>query len=456
VLLSKDKRKMKDIDAYISKNVDRFVGELCDYLAKPSVSATGLGVHECAHYIAGHMNTLGIPSRILPTGGSPVVYGEVGPKDSGKTLLIYGHYDVQPPDPLSEWVTPPFSPSLRDGRIYARGSGDNKGPHFAHLKAIESFLSVRGDLPIRVKILLEGEEESGSTHLAPFIESNRELLAADGVFSADGPMHESGRPLVFLGLRGIVTFELEAHGANQDFHSGKGGAVPNPAWELVQLLATMRDRRGRVSIRGFYDDMQPPDAAAEEALRGIPFDQDEVLRMWGLEAFDGDPQVSYHHKIMFLPTFNICGLASGYAGEGVRTVIPRKAIVKIDVRLVPDQEPERILGCIRAHMDAHGFGHIRLIPRGFKYPPSRTALTHPFSQAVIRAIAEGFEDAPVVYPSIGASAPDYVFTRILGLPSVWAAYSPHDEQNHAPNENTTVDAFVKGIRSTAALIQGLA
>ena len=447
---------MNDIDEYISGNADRFVAELCEYLKKPSISAQGVGMEECARYIAGHMNALGIAAKILPTGGFPVVYGESGRKGAGKTLLIYGHYDVQPPEPLEEWVTPPFSPSIRDGRIYARGSGDNKGPHFAHLKAIESFLAVRGNLPIKVKILLEGEEESGSIHLATFIESNKELLAADGAFSADGPMHESGRPLVFLGVRGIVTFELEASGANQDFHSGKAGTVPNPAWELVQLLATMKDRRGQVLIEGFYDDLRPPEAAAEEAVRSIPFDPEKVLRMWGLEAFDGDPGVPYHHKLMFLPTFNICGLAGGYGGEGVKTVIPRRASVKIDVRLVPDQDPEKILGCIRAHMDAHGFGHIRLIPRGFKYPASRTPLTHPFSKAVIRAVAAGFGDAPLVYPSIGASAPDYVFTRIMGLPSIWAAYSPHDEQNHAPNENTTIDAFVKGIRTTVALIKELA
>jgi acetylornithine deacetylase/succinyl-diaminopimelate desuccinylase-like protein len=447
---------MKAVDEYISANADRFVKELCAYLAKPSISAQGVGMEECASYIAGHMNALGIPTRILATGGFPVVYGEIGPAGAGKTLLIYGHYDVQPPEPLEDWISPPFSPSIRDGRIYARGSGDNKGPHFAHLKAIESFLAAKGDLPIRVKILLEGEEESGSTHLAPFIESHKELLAADGVFSADGPMHESGRPLVFLGVRGIVTFELEACGANQDFHSGKAGAVPNPAWELVQLLATMKDRQGQVLIEGFYDNLRPPEAAAEEAVQRIPFEPEAVLRMWGLEAFDGDPRVSYHHKLMFLPTFNICGLASGYGGDGVKTVIPHRAAAKIDVRLVPDQDPERILRCIRAHMDAHGFGHIRLNPRGFRYPASRTPVSHPFSKAVIRAVSEGFADTPVVYPSIGASAPDYVFTGIMGLPSIWAAYSPHDERNHAPNENTTVDAFIKGIRTTAALIEELA
>jgi acetylornithine deacetylase/succinyl-diaminopimelate desuccinylase-like protein len=446
---------MNDISRYVSTHTDRFIEELCDYLTKPSISARGEGLDECAIHIAKSMESIGIATQILPTDGFPVVYGDTGPEEAENTLLLYGHYDVQPPEPLEEWITPPFSPSIRKGRIYARGSGDNKGQHFAHIKAIESFLAVRGGLPIRVKILLEGEEESGSPHLTSFVRTHRKMLAADGVFSADGPMHESGRPMVFLGVRGMLTFELIAHGANQDFHSGRAGTVPNPAWDLVQLLATMKDRRGRVLVNGFYDDVRPPDASAEKAMREIPFDPERVLRMWGIEAFDGDDAVSYHHKLMFLPTFNICGMISGYSGEGVKTVIPRKATVKVDMRLVPDQDPETILERIRTHIDDNGFGNIDLVSRGFRYPASRTPLTHPFSRTVIHAITEGFGEDPVVYPSIGASAPDYVFTEILGLPSVWAAYAPHDEQNHAPNENITIEAFVKGIRSTAALIQGL-
>ncbi|MBI3994240.1 MAG: M20/M25/M40 family metallo-hydrolase [Candidatus Lambdaproteobacteria bacterium] len=448
---------MQDILAYIETHKERFLQELCDYLAKPSISTQGVGVEECARYIRAHMDGLGIATQLLPTAGYPVVYGELRNPDARRTLLIYGHYDVQPPEPLDEWVSPPFEPTLRDGRLYARGAGDNKGQHFAHLKAIEAWLHVRKRVPINLKIILEGEEESGSRNLPAFVAEHKALLQADGVFSADGPMHESWRPMVFLGLRGIVTLELRARGANRDFHSGnRGGVVPNAAWDLVHALASMKDRNGRVLIEGFYDNVRPPSAAEEAALAEIPFDPPRVLEEWGLKQFAPPLDVGYHHKLMFQPTFNINGFASGYDGVGVKTVIPHKGTVKMDIRLVPDQDPEDILDKVRRHLRRHGFDNIAVAPHGFCYHPSRTAVDLPFVQTIVKAVGLGFGQQPVVYPSIGGSAPDFLFTRELGLPSVWTAYAPPDENNHAPNENTTPEIFFSGIRSTATVLEELA
>jgi acetylornithine deacetylase/succinyl-diaminopimelate desuccinylase-like protein len=448
---------MQDILQYIEQHQPRFLDELCAYLSKPSISTQNIGVAECAEFIQQHMQSLGIDTRIIPTARHPVVYGEVRNPKARKTLLIYGHYDVQPPEPLDEWVNPPFEPTLRDGRLFARGAGDNKGQHFAHLKAIEAYLKVRGSLPVNLKIMLEGEEECGSENLPAFVEAHRELLQADGVFSADGPMHESWRPMVFLGLRGIVTLELRATGANRDFHSGnRGGIAPNAAWDLVHCLSTMMDRDGNVLIPGFYDNIRPPTPAEEAALQRIPFDPQAVLKEWGMDAFAPPDDVSYHHKLMFRPTFNINGFASGYGGVGVKTVIPHKGTVKMDMRLVPDQDPEDIVAKVRAHVAAQGFKHIEVIQHGFQYHPSRTPIDLPFVQSIIGAVEQGFGQAPVVYPSIGGSAPDFLFTRVLGLPSVWAAYAPPDENNHAPNENTTPDIFYSGIRTTARVLDAVA
>lgn len=448
---------MQDILNYIDDHRERFLRELCDYLAKPSISTQDIGMEECAQYILEHMNGLGIPTRLLPTAGYPVVFGEISHPAARKTLLIYGHYDVQPPEPLDEWDSPPFEPTLRDGRLFARGSGDNKGQHFAHLKAVEAFLAVRGALPVNLKIMLEGEEECGSRNLPAFVEEHRELLQADGVFSADGPMHESWRPMVFLGLRGIVTMELRATGANRDFHSGnRGGIVPNAAWDLVHCLGTMKDREGRVLIPGFYDNVRPPSPAEEAALRKIPFEPEQVLKEWGLDRFAPPDDIPYHHKLMFQPTFNINGFSSGYDGVGVKTVIPHKGTVKIDIRLVPDQDPEEIVNMVRGHIRAQGFHNIEVLPHGFKYHPSRTPIDLPFVQSIIGAVGQGFGQEPVVYPSIGGSAPDFLFTRVLGLPSVWTAYAPPDENNHAPNENTTPEIFYSGIRTTARVLEAVA
>ena len=328
---------------YIEAHRQAFVDELLAYLRQPSISSENVGVKECAAMLRQIMTSCGLESRVLPTAGHPVVFGEHRAGAGLPTVLIYGHYDVQPVDPLDAWQTPPFEPAIRNGRIYARGSGDNKGQHLAQLLALRAYRETAGELPVNVKVLVEGEEESSSPNLALFVQENRDLLHADVVYVSDGPVHESGRPLLVMGVRGILYVELQARGARSDLHSGnRGGVAPNPAWQLVELLATMRDEQGRLLIEGFYDGVRPPSAAEQAAIAALPLDLPSVLTQLGVPQLPPPADVGYYERLMLLPTLNICGFHSGYGGPGKKTVIPSTAAVKMDMRLVPDQDPEDI------------------------------------------------------------------------------------------------------------------
>ncbi|MFB3818599.1 MAG: M20/M25/M40 family metallo-hydrolase [Candidatus Methylomirabilales bacterium] len=370
-------------------------------------------------------------------------------------MLIYGHYDVQPPEPLELWKTPPFEPTIKDGRIWGRGTGDNKGQLFAHVKAVEAVRKVRGELPVNVKFLFEGEEEISSAHLRAFIESRRDLLAADYALCSDGPMLPNDQPTILFGVRGIVHVEVSLKGANRDVHSGNlGPFVPAPAWRLVHFLGTLRDPEGRILIHGFSDDVVPPTPAEREVLRKIPFDP-AVLTGLGLPAAGPEAGARYFERLMFQPSVNICGLTSGYQGPGSKTIVPHRASAKIDIRLVVKQDPEDILQKLAAHARAHGFDDLQIERQGVFYP-SRTPLDHPLGGAAIRAVRQGFGREPILQPSMGGSDPDYYFTRVLGIPRVNVPYAPHDENNHAPNESIKLDGFYHGIRTTAALLYEVA
>lgn len=272
---------------HIETKKEQFINRLLDYLRHPSISAHNIGIGEVAELLVNTLTGLGFDARTFSTFGHPIVIGRWEHAPGAPTVLLYGHYDVQPPDPLEAWITPPFEPAIRDGRIYARGAGDNKGQHFAQILAVESHLAVHGRLPCNVLILLEGEEESGSPHIAEFVRDHRNLLRADLVVSADGPLHESGRPVISYGVRGIVAFELRACAANRDVHSGNfGGVVPNPIWTLVHLLATMKNAAGQITIDGFHDDvMAPTDLELATAAR-LPFDEHDIKRALGLSKLE--------------------------------------------------------------------------------------------------------------------------------------------------------------------------
>ncbi|MBI3031412.1 MAG: M20/M25/M40 family metallo-hydrolase [Candidatus Rokubacteria bacterium] len=442
---------MNDIFQYIDAHRDRFIGELGALLRQPSISAQGIGMTECAELVRRLMSEVGIQARLVPTAGFPVAYGEVPSPGARRTVLIYGHYDVQPPDPLEAWETPPFEPSIRNGRIYARGAGDNKGQMFAHLKAVEAVLRTRGKLPVNVKFCFEGEEEIASRNLPAFVSAHRDLLRADLVYASDGPMHPSG-PLVYFGCRGLLYLELAVHGAKRDLHSGLyGGVAPAPAVRLAQAVASLWTSLGKVAVDGFYDRVKKPSPADRRILRAIPFDERSVRDDLGCLPVTGAGGRGYYRRLLLEPNLNVAGLTAGYQGPGAKTIIPRVASAKLDARLVMDQDPDEIEEKIRAHLKRGGFGDIEVKRLG-AVPPSRTPVDHPFGKAVARAVAQAWGRPPVIVPNLGGTIPDYLFTQVLGLPSIWVPYAPHDEANHAPNESTTLEGFVNGIRSTAAAL----
>jgi acetylornithine deacetylase/succinyl-diaminopimelate desuccinylase-like protein len=395
----------------------------------------------------------GMTVEVIPTKGHPIIYAERLSDPSKPTVLFYGHYDVQPPDPLEEWNSPPFEPTIRDGKIFCRGVGDNKGQLLAQVLAVKSYMDVHGALPVNVKFVFEGEEETSSPNIAPFVETNREKLKADLVYTSDGPLDASGKPMVLLGVRGILYVEMEAQGAKWDNHSGnKGGIIPNPAWTLVELLNTIKNRDGKVLIEGFYDDVQKPTEKMLDLIRALPFNKDEIRETVGYDGFDMDGE-SYYRKLTLEPTFNIAGFTSGYGGEGSKTIIPHKAVLKCDMRLVVDQDPDDIYEKLVAHVKKHA-PEVTVKHLG-DMQPSRTSPDLEIVKVITKAVEEAYGEEPILQPSLGGSLPDYVWTKILKVPSVVVPYANADESNHAPNENLEVDKFFKGIRCSCSVLSAL-
>ncbi len=437
--------------AHIEHNQQPFIDRLLDYVRRPSISAQGVGMEEVADFLLTQLRTLGMDAQLLPTPGWPLVFGRRFDAPGQPTVLLYGHYDVQPPDPLDAWLSPPFEPTIRDGRIYARGVGDNKGQHFAQLLAIEALLATQGKLPCNVLVLLEGEEEIGSPHIADFIRQHRDLLACDLVVTADGPVHESGRASLMFGVRGVLSFALHARGANTDLHSGNwGGVAPNPIWTLVQLLATMKNSQGEITIAGFYDDVLPPTPLEQEALAALPLDQARILAELELRTLDAPVARPFFERLMFYPTFTINGFHGGYGGPGSKTVLPHEALVKCDIRLVEAMTLESTWAKVQAHVTRHA-PEVEVIYQG-GMEPSKTPLASPYTEPIQQALRVGQGEEPLLIPSAGGSLPDYVFTKILGVPAFGTPYANPDERNHAPNENLEVARFIKGIKTGAALL----
>lgn len=448
---------MEGIFGYIRSNKERFIDELASLVRQPSNSTTGEGVESCASVLKELMEKSGIEARILPTGGFPVVYGEILGPGKGLTVLIYGHYDVKPPDPLDAWVSPPFKPEIRNGRMFGRGAGDDKGQLYAHVKAVESILAVEGRLPVNVKFLFEGEEEIASLNLKPFVSKNRELLRADLMYSSDGTMPFGERPGINFGVRGILKIEVSSRGPSRDVHSGGyGGLVPNPVWSLIHLLETMKGEDGRVLIEGFYDDIIPPTPSEREALERIGFEDKAFRQELDLKALDKSPGDHPLERLMFWPTLNIQGFFAGTSeAEGIN-IIPSRARAIIDMRLVVNQKPEHILRKVKDHCrkTAH-LGDFDITVKT-QVPPFRSSLDHPYTPAVINAVKQGFDEDPLLVPSMGGSDPTHIFGNVLGLPCFKVPYAQSHESNfHAPNENLLLDVYTKAIRTTAALLFSL-
>ena len=446
-----------EIDSYLETNLDKSIAELSRLVAQPSISAQGIGLKECANLVADMLRARGFTAEVMDTEGAPVVFGKRKGKGD-KTLLFYNHYDVQPPEPLELWESPPFEPSLREGKLYGRGVSDDKSHIVARLHAIDAILDTDGDLPCNIKFIIEGEEETASVHLHDFVRDHKDKLAADACIWEFGGVDHREVPMQYLGLRGICYVELSVESLGTDVHSGIGGSIfPNAAWRLVWALSTLKGPDEHIRIPGFYDDATEPSIRDRELMEALPDVADEYKRRYGVKEFikglTGGTDLKMEE--VFVPTCTICGLTSGYQGPGSKTVLPAKASAKVDFRLVPDQKPEDIFQKLRAHLDAEGFQDVQITFLGGE-PAARTDPDDSFVQTVVRTSEEVFEFPMELVPMIGGSGPSYPFVHDLGLPVATAGLGYPDTRAHAPNENIRLDLYLKHARHMARLIKEFA
>ena len=420
-----------------------------------SISSRNEGVKECSKLLRRIMEDAGIETQIFDTPGQPIVYGELEGNTSGKpTILFYGHYDVQPPEPIRRWDSEPFEPTVRDGRLYGRGTGDNKGQLLTHILAVKAYLDLMGEVPVNVKFIFEGEEEIGSPNLGEFVENHKDLLKADLVLTSDGPLHESGTPIIAFGVRGVMNFDLHLKTAKTDNHSGnKGGVIPNAAWEMVRFLSTMMDEKDQVLVEGFYEKVLDPTPYEGQLISRFPFDKEGIARSFGVEEILPDKE-SFYKRLLFLPTLTINGIEGGHIGPSSKNIIPCEAKAKMEIRLVYDQDPEDLIRRIEKHIEDHD-PRITLIRVEEDMRPSRTSSELEVSQVIIRAVEKAFGEKPLIYPAMGGSLPDYIWTKVLGAPSIIVPYANADEANHAPNENMSLKCFYKGMESDIEIIEEL-
>jgi acetylornithine deacetylase/succinyl-diaminopimelate desuccinylase-like protein len=440
---------MERFGEYLDANQARFLDELKALCAQPSIAAQGIGLEETAGLIAGHFERLGARlERFHVDGPAPILYAELG--QGPKTMLVYNHYDVQPPDPLDEWHSPPFEPTVRDGRIYARGVADDKGDLLCRLQAIEAYQEAVGPLPLRLRFLVEGEEEVGSPHLEAFVDAHPELTEADGCLWETGQKDAQRHFVVELGVKGICYLELSVKTAASDLHSMWGGVIPNAAWRLVWALDTMKSADDRIMVDGLMDYVQPPTRAERAHLSKLPFDAAKIQEDFGFAGYiRGLQGVDLLAKHFYEPTCTICGLRAGYLGEGAKTVLPNVATAKVDFRLVPDLTPDLVLELVRAHLHRRAFDDVEVtILNGLR--PARSARQSPFVEACIEAARATYGQEPLVYPNSPGSGPMYTVCR--GMPGVMAGVAHANSRLHAPNENIYVEDYFEGIRFVGELI----
>ncbi|KAA2254056.1 M20 family dipeptidase [Solihabitans fulvus] len=441
------------VGAWVRRHDAELLAELADWITQPSVSRTGEGMTEAARHGVALLERSGLAAEVVETAGWPVLIGTDPGPPGAPHVLIYGHYDVQPPGPLTEWTSPPFRPEVRDGRMYGRGTGDNKGQHLAQLLGLRALRELTGGLPCRVTVLLDGEEEIGSPHLAEAVRARIAPERPDLALWSDGPVHESGRACVVLGVRGVLAFELRATGSHIPLHSGNwGGVAPNPAWQLVQLLATMRDAEGRVLVDGFADSVTPLSPGELRALADLPVDVPTVLADIGAPGLEPPASAGYYQRLTS-PTFTINSLTCEDAGEH-RTVIPNVAIARCDIRLVGGQRTEDVADALRAHIARHAPGVE--FTTGAAMQPSRTLPETAYTEAVLAGANAGLGEPPLLVPALGGSLPIASFTEQLGVPCYGVPLANVDEANHAPDENLELSWFRRGIVAAAAIQQAIA
>jgi succinyl-diaminopimelate desuccinylase len=453
---------MSKIDVFLDQHREHFEAELCELLRIASVSADSRhkgDVEKAAEWVAERFRRLNFQTRVIPTIGNPLVYAESAPKPGKPVVLVYGHYDVQPPDPLDEWITPPFEPTVRDGNLYARGATDDKGQMLTHVMSAQAWLETEGQLPIQVKYLIEGEEEVGSEGINEFIATAEaaELLACDVVVISDTSQFGRNQPAITYGLRGIAYFELILRGPKQDLHSGVfGGAVTNPANTLARMLTALIDSSGRVQIPGFYDDVVPLTDQERQQFAQLPFDEAAFQRQVGVTGLTGEAGYSTLERRWARPTFDINGLTSGYQGEGAKTVLPGKASAKFSFRLVPRQDPEKIAASLRELLAS-------ICPPGITWqldelhhaPGLVIPLDSPYMGAAAKAVEQGFGRPPVFIREGGSIPIVTTFAQRLGVDTLLLGWGLDDDNTHSPNEKFSLADFHRGIRSSARLWEEL-
>ncbi len=442
------------IDAYIDKNLDKSLEELKRYVEQPSISAQGIGLRECAQLVKEMLEKRGFTSEIMDTEGAPVVFGERKGK-SDKTLLIYNHYDVQPPEPLELWDSPPFKPEIRDGKMYGRGVSDDKSHLTSRLLAIDAFLAEEGELPCTVKFIIEGEEETASVHLHDFISKNLEKLKADACIWEFGGVDHRDKPMQYLGLRGICYVELSVTALGVDVHSGLGGSIfPNAAWRLIWALNSLKGHDEKIRIDGFYDDVIPPTERDRELMAKLPDVEEVYKKQYGVKEFIKGLKGGVDLKMeeVFTPTCTICGITSGYQGPGSKTVQPAFASAKVDFRLVPNQKPKDILQKLRKHLDKEGFSDVEIKFLGGE-PAARTDPDDPFVKIVVDTAEDVYDAKMEIVPMIGGSGPNYPFVHDLGLPVVTMGLGYPDTKAHAPNENIRLDLYPQHAKHLARVMR---
>jgi acetylornithine deacetylase/succinyl-diaminopimelate desuccinylase-like protein len=448
---------MSDLAQYLEHSRQSHRNQLFEFLRIPSVSAQTdhkADVRRCAEWLRDAMKDAGLEVRVMETPGHPVVLGEWrGAGPNAKTVIIYGHYDVQPAEPLELWDSPPFEPEIRAGRIYARGSVDDKGQLFLHLKAIEAHMRVRKRLPVNVILMAEGEEEVGSDHLAPFVEQHAAQLKCDAVVISDSSMFAPGIPSILSSLRGLAYFQIDVEGPTTDLHSGSyGGAVVNPATALARMIATLHDDTGHIAIHGFYDRVRDTPPEQRQQIRDLPFQEEPFRLETGAEEVGGEMGYSTLERIWTRPTCEVNGLLSGYTGEGAKTVLPSKAMAKVSCRLVPDQDPAEIERLFQDHLDSVAPSAVRVkITYLHGGKPWRASLTGPIYDAARAALKSAFDREPVITGEGGSIPVVGDFARVLGAPVLLLGFGLPGENAHAPNEWMSVENFEKGTVAVAQL-----
>lgn len=457
------------IQSYLDENAERFVDDLCQWLRMASIGTDPKytpDVRNAAGWLKSRFESLGIPVELIETVGHPIVYAETPHIPGAPVVLVYGHYDVQPPDPLDLWTTPPFEPTIRDGKVFARGATDDKGQLLTHVLSCEGWMKTVGSLPLQIKFLIEGEEESGSKGLNEFLAgkydgdgpSVRDRLAADICVISDCSQYGPGQPAITYGLRGIAYYELHLSGPNRDLHSGAfGGSVRNPANALCEMLAAMHDDQGRVTIPGFYDDVIALTERERDGFKALKFDDADYKQELGVDGLFGEAGYSSLERRWARPTFDINGMWSGYQGEGAKTVLPAKAGAKFSFRLVPDQDPHKLTAMLERHLmkicppgitmrlvDLHGAKGV-LVP-----------LENRFMEPAARAVKTGFGKEPVFIRSGGSIPVVGYFKELLGIDTLLLGWGQDDDNPHSPNEKFSLADFQRGIKASAQLWQELA